>query len=312
MKDNTIIETKNLYKYFDNKVVLDGIDLKISEGEKVVIIGPSGSGKSTLLRSLNILEIPTSGCVLFDNDILFEQYSPKIKEDIIILKKEIRRTRKNKTDVSELILKLADKKRQFDEAKKTDNQLIQQKKLSSKKAGGKYRQEYVLNEHRKKMGMVFQNFNLFPHLTVIENLVLAPIELKLMTREVATDKAITFLNRIGLLDKKDNYPSKLSGGQKQRVAIIRSLINNPSVMLFDEPTSALDPEMVKEVLDFIRELAHEIPTMVIVTHEMGFAKEIGTRILFIDEGKIVADEPPLEFFYNPKKERVIDFLAKVL
>ena len=172
--------------------------------------------------------------------------------------------------------------------------------------------EKGLNLHRQKMGMVFQQFNLFPHLTVLENLIMAPVLLKTMTKEEAEKKARKYLERIGLSDKTDSYPAQLSGGQKQRIAIVRSLVNNPDVMLFDEPTSALDPEMVKEVLDFIKELSDEIPTMVIVTHEMGFAQEVGTRILFIDGGKIIEDKPPKEFFDNPENDRVKEFLSKVL
>ena len=311
MKDN-IIETKGLYKYFNNKKILDGIDLEIRQGEKVVIIGPSGSGKSTLLRSLNLLEVPQAGCISFSGKIVFEQYAPKIREDLLTLKKKIKEAKHNLETKNEYIIDLAKKKQEYTEAKKHDKVLHKQRIKNSIETGVKFNQEKLLNSHRQKMGMVFQSFNLFPHLTVMENLILAPTELKLMTKEEATKKALAFLDRISLVDKKDSYPSQLSGGQKQRIAIIRSLINNPSVMLFDEPTSALDPEMVKEVLDFIRELAHEIPTMVIVTHEMGFAKEIGTRILFMDEGLIIEDKNPKEFFSNPTHERVMDFLSKVL
>lgn len=169
-----------------------------------------------------------------------------------------------------------------------------------------------INELRKQIGMVFQNFNLFPHLTILNNITLAPVELKLLTKEEAEEKAHKLLARIGLQDKANSYPNQLSGGQKQRVAILRSLAMNPSVMLFDEPTSALDPEMVKEVLDFMKELAQEGMTMVVVTHEMGFAKEAASRIIFMDEGKIIEDTTPNEFFNNPTKPRVIDFLNKVI
>lgn len=169
-----------------------------------------------------------------------------------------------------------------------------------------------INKVRQKMGMVFQQFNLFPHFTILENITFAPVKLKLMTKEEATKRAEELLARINLLDKRDVYPSTLSGGQKQRIAIIRALAMNPDVMLFDEPTSALDPEMVGEVLDLMKELANEGMTMIVVTHEMGFAKEVGNRILFMDEGKIVEEGSPVEFFNNTQTERAKDFLSKVL
>ncbi|MBE5818279.1 MAG: amino acid ABC transporter ATP-binding protein [Clostridiales bacterium] len=169
-----------------------------------------------------------------------------------------------------------------------------------------------INKIRQKMGMVFQQFNLFPHFTILENITFAPVKLKLMTKEEATKRAEELLARINLLDKRDVYPSTLSGGQKQRIAIIRALAMNPDVMLFDEPTSALDPEMVGEVLDLMKELANEGMTMIVVTHEMGFAKEVGNRILFMDEGKIVEEGTPVEFFNNTQTERAKDFLSKVL
>ena len=169
-----------------------------------------------------------------------------------------------------------------------------------------------IDKMRQKMGMVFQHFNLFPHLTILENITLAPINLKLQTKEEAEANAKRLLERIGLLDKANTYPAMLSGGQKQRIAIVRALAMNPEVMLFDEPTSALDPEMVGEVLDLIRELAEEGMTMVIVTHEMGFAKEVATRVLFVDEGQIKEQNPPKEFFENPQNPRLKEFLSKVL
>ena len=169
-----------------------------------------------------------------------------------------------------------------------------------------------IDKHRQKMGMVFQHFNLFPHLTIMQNITLAPIKLKLQTKEEAEANAERLLERIGLLDKKDAYPSTLSGGQKQRIAIVRSLAMKPDVMLFDEPTSALDPEMVGEVLDLIKELADDGMTMVIVTHEMAFAKEVATRVLFMDEGQILEENTPDEFFGNPQNERLKEFLSKVL
>ncbi len=169
-----------------------------------------------------------------------------------------------------------------------------------------------LNKLRQKMGMVFQHFNLFPHLTVRKNITLAPVKLGLMTREQADARANELLEKVGLLEKADQYPSQLSGGQKQRIAIVRALAMNPDVMLFDEPTSALDPEMVREVLDFMKQLADAGMTMIVVTHEMGFAREVGSRVLFMDEGRIVEQNTPKEFFDHPKDARLQEFLSKVL
>lgn len=169
-----------------------------------------------------------------------------------------------------------------------------------------------INKLRQKMGMVFQQFNLFPHLTVKQNITLAPVKLKIMTQVEADKKAMQLLERIGLTEKADAYPRKLSGGQQQRIAIVRALAMDPDVMLFDEPTSALDPEMVGEVLELMKELADAGMTMVVVTHEMGFAKEVATRVLFIDEGKIKEENTPVEFFENPQNPRLQDFLSKIL
>ena len=169
-----------------------------------------------------------------------------------------------------------------------------------------------INIHRQKMGMVVQHFSLFPHMTILENMTLAPMKLLGKTREAAESKAMALLDRVGLADRAKAYPSQLSGGQKQRIAIVRALCMEPEVMLFDEPTSALDPEMVGEVLEVMKDLAHEGMTMVVVTHEMGFAREVGTRVIFMDEGKIVEENTPEEFFTHPKSERLQDFLAKVL
>ncbi|MCI8466190.1 MAG: amino acid ABC transporter ATP-binding protein [Lachnospiraceae bacterium] len=169
-----------------------------------------------------------------------------------------------------------------------------------------------LNRIRQKMGMVFQHFNLFPHLTIQKNITLAPVKLGLMSQEEADAKAAMLLERVGLLEKADQYPAQLSGGQKQRIAIVRALAMNPDVMLFDEPTSALDPEMVREVLDFMKQLATDGMTMVVVTHEMGFAREVGSRVLFMDEGQIVEQNPPETFFSSPKDRRLQEFLSKVL
>ena len=270
MKDNTVFEVKGLSKRFGDLLVLDKIDATIKKGEVVVIIGPSGSGKSTFLRSLNLLETPTDGEIIFEGT--------------------------NITD----------------------------KKLN-------------INQYRQNIGMVFQHFNLFNNKTVLENMTLAPVYIaKKKARvakfkkffkasynqedlrtakeieETAEKKAMDLLGKVDLQDKANEYPSKLSGGQKQRVAIVRALCMDPEVLLFDEPTSALDPEMVGEVLEVMKELAKEGMTMVVVTHEMGFAKEVGTNIVFIDEGVIMEQAPPEEFFSNPKNPRLKDFLSKVL
>lgn len=240
-----MIRVSNLHKSFEKNDVLKGIDEHIKKGEVVVVIGPSGSGKSTFLRCLNLLEEPTSGKIVFeDNDI---------------------------TD------------------KKVD-----------------------INKIREKMGMVFQQFNLFPHKTVLENLTIAPIKVKGLSKTEAEKKAMELLDRVGLANKAKSYPSSLSGGQKQRIAIARALAMEPDVMLFDEPTSALDPEMVGEVLNVMKDLAKEGMTMVVVTHEMGFAREVGDRIIFMDNGNIVEQGTPDEIFSNPKNPRTIDFLSKVL
>ena len=240
-----MIRVSGLKKSFGSLNVLDGIDINIEKGEKVVVIGPSGSGKSTFLRCLNLLETPTEGQIWFEDQCI--------------------------TD------------------KKTDINLV-----------------------RRHMGMVFQHFNLFNNKTVLGNITLAPVKLKIMTKEQAKERALQLLDRIGLKDKADAYPSQLSGGQKQRIAIVRSLAMDPKVMLFDEPTSALDPEMVGEVLDLMKELADTGMTMVVVTHEMGFAREVGTRVLFMNEGKIQEENNPKDFFEHPQNPRVKDFLSKVL
>ena len=276
-----MIDVINLEKHFGDKNVLDGISTTINKGDIVCIIGPSGSGKSTFLRCLNCMEDPTGGQIIF-----------------------------NGVDLADFSVDI--------------------------------------NVHRRKMGMVFQHFNLFNNKTVIENIMLAPVHIqtqelnkakhknlllpltnlfkskdkkealveitttKAQIKAEAKENAMNLLKRIGLEEKADVYPSTLSGGQKQRVAIVRSLAMNPDVILFDEPTSALDPEMVGEVLDLMKSLANEGLTMVIVTHEMGFAKEVANRVLFLDEGKILEEASPEEFFSNPKTDRAKDFLSKVL
>lgn len=250
MKDNLnkpLIVVDNIKKYYKGGEVkaLDGVSTSIDAGEVVVIIGPSGSGKSTLLRTLNLLELPTEGKVIF--------------EGVDITDKNVN-----------------------------------------------------INLHRQKMGMVFQHFNLFPHMTILKNMTIAPIKLLKKTREEAETDAMKLLELVNLADRANSYPSQLSGGQKQRVAIARSLCMNPDVMLFDEPTSALDPEMVGEVLNVMKNLARDGMTMVVVTHEMGFAKEVATRVIFMDDGMIIEEGTPSEIFDNPQNERTKLFLSKVL
>ena len=238
-----LLEIKNLHKKFGKLEVLNGVNISVEKGEKIVILGSSGSGKSTALRCVNLLETPTGGQILYNG------------EDI---------TKQN------------------------------------------------INKYRKKVGMVFQNFNLFPNMSVLENITLAPKAFGDDTDENIEKKAIELLKRVGLEDKKDVYPNSLSGGQKQRVAIARALAMKPKVMLFDEPTSALDPEMVREVLDVMKSLAEEGMTMVIVTHEMGFAKEVADRVLFVDGGLILEDDTPEKVFDTPTNDRTKLFLSKIL
>lgn len=240
-----LFEIRGLCKAFGSTQVLDHIDAQIRQGEVVVIVGPSGSGKSTFLRSLNLLEMPTGGQILFEG-------------------KDITDPKSN------------------------------------------------INIYRQKIGMVFQHFNLFANKTILDNMTLAPIKVLKKSKAEAEEEAMQLLNRVGLAEKAGAYPAQLSGGQKQRIAIVRSLCMHPDVMLFDEPTSALDPEMVGEVLAVMRDLAHEGMTMVVVTHEMGFAREVGSRVLFVDEGQIKEENTPDEFFRNPKNPRLAEFLSKVI
>ena len=244
---DALIQVKNLKKYYkgDKIKALDDVSININRGDVMVVIGPSGSGKSTFLRSLNLLEVPTSGSIIFDG-----------------------------TDIT--------------------NEKID------------------IDKFRLRMGMVFQHFNLFPHKTVLENLTIAPILVKKMDRSEAEKMAMEKLDRVGLADRAGTYPVQLSGGQKQRVAIVRALCMNPEVMLFDEPTSALDPEMVGEVLDVMKELAHEGMTMVVVTHEMGFAREVGSRVVFMADGKMLEENTPEQIFTHPQHPRLQEFLRKVL
>lgn len=239
-----LLRAEHICKVFDGKTrALDDCSLKVNAGEIVAVIGPSGSGKSTLLRCLNCLETPTSGRIIFRDEVL----------------------------------------------------------------NGKN-----LDLHRQKMGMVFQHFNLFPNMTVLKNCILAPTKLKLKSPEAATQQAARLLERVGLADKRDEYPQRLSGGQKQRAAIVRALCMDPEIMLFDEPTSALDPEMVGEVLDVMKELAQSGMTMIVVTHEMGFAREVASRVVFMDSGRILEENTPEELFAHPQSPRLQEFLKKVL
>ena len=252
-----LIQVKNLKKYYNKGALhaLDDVSVDINRGDVMVVIGPSGSGKSTLLRSLNLLEVPTDGEIIFHG--------------IDITKK----TFTNKEGKTEKV---------------------------------------NINLHRQKMGMVFQHFNLFPHKTILDNMTLAPIKVLGMDQKEAEEKAMALLKRVGLEDRAGAYPIQLSGGQKQRIAIVRALMIEPEVMLFDEPTSALDPEMVGEVLEVMKELARDGMTMVVVTHEMGFAREVGNRVLFMADGQLLEQGTPEEIFSTPKHHRLQDFLAKVL
>ena len=308
-----MINVNNIYKYFGELQVLKGVSCDIKKGEKVVIIGASGSGKSTLLRCMNLLEKPTFGEVWIDNKLI-TPVDPYLHFEVIkesnTYKKMYELEKENNSNLNEEELS----KKIIKEIKEKDLLNEKNEGKSYKKLMKEYYKEHSIdvNLGRQKMGMCFQHFNLFNNLTIMNNLILAPVELKLMSKEEAIEKASTLLKRIGLYDKKDEYPSKLSGGQKQRVAIIRSLCMNPDVMLFDEPTSALDPEMVGEVLSLMKELAEEGMTMVVVTHEMNFAREISNRVIFMDGGVIVEEGTPEEVFDNPKNERTKAFLSKVL
>ena len=244
-----ILELKSIYYSYHNTdgetPAITDLSFSVNESEFIAIVGPSGCGKSTLLRSMNLLEKPDCGEIIFEGENLLDK-------------------------------------------------------------------SVSVDKVRQKIGMVFQQFNLFPHMTVLENLKLAPMKLKKMSDEDATAQAESLLKKVGLLEKADAYPASLSGGQKQRIAIARTLAMNPDVILFDEPTSALDPEMVGEVLELMKQLAEEGMTMVVVTHEMGFAREVASRVVFIDEGVIKEEAEPKEFFANPKDVRLKEFLSKVL
>ena len=310
--EKSIVKVSNLYKSFGKVKVLNGVTCDIKKGEKVVILGPSGSGKSTMLRCMNLLETPTYGEIWFQGKLL-TPVDPYLHFDVIreslTYKHLMIKANKEFPSVSpeELDLKV------IEDIKKNDLLTKREGKSYKKAIKTLYKDNFMdVNITRQKMGMVFQHFNLFNNLTVMDNLTLAPIKLKLKTKEEAEKKAIELLKRIGLEDKAHVYPSTLSGGQKQRIAIIRALAMEPDVMLFDEPTSALDPEMVGEVLELMKDLANEGMTMVVVTHEMGFAKEVASRVLFMDEGIIKEENEPKEFFSNPKDKRLVEFLSKVL
>ena len=288
-----IIAVKNLHKKFGNLEVLKGVDLNIYKGDVVAIIGPSGCGKSTFLRCLNMLEQPNAGQILLNNEYVF-------KNERVYLKRQLK------------AMKQAQKQGDtFDETAyntlKAEYEALRETEKAIDKVVAKQ-----INTHRQKIGMVFQQFNLFPHLTVLKNITLAPVKLKKMTEEEANAKAMELLKKVGLDDKADVYPATLSGGQKQRIAIVRALAMEPEVLLFDEPTSALDPEMVGEVLKVMTELAQDGMTMAVVTHEMGFAKEVANRVIFMNEGVIKEENNPKDFFENPQDERLKDFLSKVL
>ncbi len=298
-----MISVKNIYKDFGSLHVLKGVSLEVEKGGKYVIIGPSGSGKSTFLRCMNLIETPTYGEVWLDGGLI-TPVDPYLHIDVIMTSRTFKSMKQStgKTD-DEIIME------------------IKKKDLLKKREGAEYKSlikkiekenTIEFNAARQKMGMVFQQFNLFPHLTVMQNMTLAPVYNGIKTKEQASEDALKLLNRIGLSDKADEYPNKLSGGQKQRIAIVRALCMEPEVMLFDEPTSALDPEMVGEVLDVMKDLAREGMTMVVVTHEMGFAREVGDRIIFMDGGLIAEEGTPEEIFEHPKSPRLQSFLAKVL
>ena len=297
-----MIEVKGLYKNFGSLHVLRGVSLSVNQGDIISIIGPSGSGKSTLLRSINLLEKPTYG-EIWVKDKLITPPDPYLHWDVIRASKTYAALTAGGMGDEDAIMKI----------KKED--------LLKNHEGAAYNRlmRQILKDHfedtysvRRKIGMVFQHFNLFPHMTVLENMVYSPMHVNKLPRKEAEDKARALLDSVGMLSKVDAYPGKLSGGQKQRVAIARTLAMDPEVVLFDEPTSALDPEMVKEVLDVIKNLAKTGMTMLLVTHEMGFARELSDRICFLDEGTLIEDASPDVFFSAPKSERAKEFLEKVL
>ena len=297
-KENCILRVQDLYKKFGKLEVLNGVTIDIHKGDVVAVIGPSGCGKSTFLRCLNLLETPSAGEIILENEYVFKNQRVYLKRRLRKLKAQLKANEKG-TNMDAL---------KAEEATLTEEYLALRKE---EKEIEKYVTKQI-NLHRQKIGMVFQQFNLFPHLTVLKNITLAPTKLKNMPEEEAKQKAMALLKKVGLEDKANAYPNTLSGGQKQRIAIVRALAMEPEIMLFDEPTSALDPEMVGEVLKVMTELAQEGMTMVVVTHEMGFAKEVANRVIFMSDGVIKEENEPKEFFANPQDERLKDFLSKVL
>lgn len=299
---DVLIDIRNLYKYFGKLQVLKSISLQIKKGEKIAIIGPSGGGKSTCLRCMNLLETPTYGEIWFEGKLL-TPVDPYLHFDMIRKSKTYRELTENGKSDEEAIKDI-----------KVNDLLKKREGAEFDKAVKAFYKEHFqdINVTRRKMGMVFQHFNLFNNLTVMGNMILAPTQLKIKTKEEAEEKAHELLKRIGLDDKANEYPSTLSGGQKQRIAIVRALMMEPDVMLFDEPTSALDPEMVAEVLELMKELADDGMTMVVVTHEIGFAKEVASKVVFMADGVIKEEADPETFFTSPKDERLKEFLSKVL
>lgn len=335
-----MLKINNIYKNFDKLEVLKGVSTEIQEGEVVSIIGASGSGKSTLLRCMNLLEVPTFGEVWMEGKLL-TPVDPYLHVEVIEASNTYQKLIENGMDHDTAVAKIKSEdllNERFASAEGKEYRALM-KKI--------YNDNYIdINLARQKMGMVFQQFNLFNNKTVKENIMLAPVKTRMdkinkaklsnaLTKVMnvfrkekaplieitetkksiiaeAEKKAMELLKRIGLEEKADVYPSTLSGGQKQRIAIVRALAMNPDVLLFDEPTSALDPEMIGEVLDLMKDLAKEGMTMVIVTHEMGFAREVSDRILFVDEGYIKEQGTPDQIFKNPKDARLQDFLSKVL
>ena len=291
MNDNAkvFLQVRALHKKFGKVEVLKGVNLDVYKGDVIAVIGPSGCGKSTFLRCLNFLEMPNAGEISFEGKTIF-------KNERVYFKRKMKALKAQKS---------------YDKAEYAalEKEYLALKAIEKPIAK---KMEKEINLHRQKVGMVFQQFNLFPHLTVLQNITLSPMKLKKVSKEDAEAKAMALLKKVGLEDKANVYPATLSGGQKQRIAIVRALAMDPEVLLFDEPTSALDPEMVGEVLKVMTELAKEDMTMIVVTHEMGFAREVAERVIFMNEGVIKEENNPKDFFENPQDERLKEFLSKVL